>query len=152
MTSADVGKHEALKLDPREYIQCSELRKIVCPVFADVELDKGQVRTQWPERAVPAAILQGAQGMDGAVATEQADALVSPLDLPAEFVIGIQEEDAHDPVDLMIVFQKSLELVQEAGKRIHNLEQRGVQAKGTCLLYTSPRPRDRTRSRMTSSA
>ena len=70
MTSADVGKHEALKIDPGEYIQCSELRKTVCPVFADVELDKEQVRTQWPERAVPAAILQGAQGMDGAVATE----------------------------------------------------------------------------------
>ena len=64
-------------------------------------------------------------------ATEQADASVSPLDLPAEFLIGIQEEDAHDPVDLMIVFQKNLELVQEAGKRIHNFEQRRVQAKGT---------------------
>ena len=122
MTSADVGKHEALKIDPGEYIQCSELRKTVCPVFADVELDNEQVRTQWPERAVPTAILQGAQGMDGAVATEQADALVSLL--PAEFVIGIQEEDAHDPVDLMIVFQKRLGLVQEASKRIHNFEQR----------------------------
>ena len=53
------------------------------------------------------------------------------LDLPAEFLIGIQEDDAHDPVDLMIVFQKNLELVQEAGKRIHNFEQRRVQAKGT---------------------
>ncbi len=31
----------------------------------------------------------------------------------------------------MLVFQKNLELVQEAGKRIHNLEQRRVQAKGT---------------------
>jgi hypothetical protein len=46
-------------------------------------------------------------------------------------LIGIQEEDAHDPVDLMIVFQKNLELVQKAGKRIHDLEQRRVQAKGT---------------------
>ena len=64
-------------------------------------------------------------------ATEHADASASPLDLPAEFLIGIQEEDAHDPVDLMVVFQKNLELVQEAGKRIHNLEQRRVQAKGT---------------------
>jgi hypothetical protein len=151
-----------------------------------VQKDKQQVQTQWPERAVPAAFLQGAQGMDtlhtfkptldglatmnaptcslpcsdpdprviddeGAAATEHgqcedgADATAngagaatehagesaSPLDLPAEFLIGIQEEDAHDPVDLMIDFQKGLELVQEAGKRIHNFEQRRVQAKGT---------------------
>ena len=27
MTSADVGKHKALKIDPQEYIRCSELRK-----------------------------------------------------------------------------------------------------------------------------
>ena len=68
---------------------------------------------------------------DAGAATEYADASALPLDLPAEFLIGIQEEDAHDPVDLMIVFQKNLELVQETGKRIHNLEQRRVQAKGT---------------------
>ena len=68
---------------------------------------------------------------DAGAATEHADASALPLDLPAEFLIGIQEEDAHDPVDLMIVFQKNLELVQETGKRIHNLEQRRVQAKGT---------------------
>ena len=66
---------------------------------------------------------------DAGAATEHAEASASPLDLPAEFLIGIQEEDAHDPVDLMVVFQKNLELVQEAGKRIHNLEQRRVQAK-----------------------
>ena len=186
MTTADVGKHKALKIDPQEYISCSELRKKVCPVFAEVRIDKEQVRTQWPDEAVPAAILQGAQGMDtlhtftptldgpasmkaptcnlpsddqdprvidddgaaatehghceddadatendAGAATEHAEASASPLDLPAEFLIGIQEEDAHDPVDLMLVFQKNLELVQEAGKRIHNLEQRRVQEKGT---------------------
>ena len=27
MTTADVGKHEALKIDPQEYIRCSEFRK-----------------------------------------------------------------------------------------------------------------------------
>ena len=52
---------------------------------------------------------------DAGAATEHAEASASPLDLPAEFLIGIQEEDAHDPVDLMVVFQKNLELVQEAG-------------------------------------
>ena len=35
-------------------------------------------------------------------ATEHADASASPLELPAEFLIGIKEEDAHDPADLMI--------------------------------------------------
>ena len=64
-------------------------------------------------------------------ATEHADASALPLDLPAEFLIGIQEENAHDPIDVMIVFQKNLELVQEAGKRIHKLEQQRLQAKGT---------------------
>ncbi len=64
MTTADVGKHKALKIDPQEYISCSELRKKVCPVFAEVRIDKEQVQTQWPDAAVPTAILQGAQGMD----------------------------------------------------------------------------------------
>jgi hypothetical protein len=187
MTAADVGKHRALEIDPEEYIRCSELRKRVCPVFAEVEVDAEQVRTQWPERAVPTAITQAALGMDtlhtfsptldgpatmkastctlpsndndgqvvndddgidaterdlnndDAAATEHGpdatagavDAAVLPLDLPAEFCIGIQDSDAHDPVDLMIVFQKNLELVQEGGKRIHQLEQRRLQAAST---------------------
>ena len=160
MTSADVGKRKALMIDPDEYIRCSELRKKVCPVFTEVQINKQQVRTQWPEQEVPAAILQDAQGMDtlhtfkptldgpatmkaptcnlpcsdpepgaidddGIAATEpdhcqddaeHADASPLPLDLPAEFLIGIQEEDAHDTVDLMIVFQKNLELAHEASK------------------------------------
>ena len=62
--------------------------------------------------------------------TEHADASASPLDLPAEFLIGVQEEDAHDPVDLMVVFQKNLELVQEASTRMHNFEKQRVQATG----------------------
>ena len=192
MTTADVGKHQALKIDPEEYIRCSELRRKVCPVFAEVQIDQEQIRTQWPERAVPAAILEGAQSMDtlhtfkptldgpatmkastcnlppqdqgpeviddgGAAATEHGqcaddgaatehgscaddgaatehiDASALPLDLPAEFLIGVQEEDAQaqDPIDLLVVFQKKLELVQEAGKRLHKLEERRVQAKGT---------------------
>ena len=36
MTTAYVGKHRAFNIDPREYISCSELRKKVCPVFAEV--------------------------------------------------------------------------------------------------------------------
>ena len=73
---------------------------------------------------------------DGAVATEhgpdaateRVDAAVLPLDLPAEFLICAQGSDAHDTVDLMIAFQKNLELVQEGGKRIHQLEQRRLHA------------------------
>jgi hypothetical protein len=42
----------------------SELRKNVCPVFAEVQIDKQQIVAQWPERAVPTDILQGAQGVD----------------------------------------------------------------------------------------
>ena len=159
-------------------------------IIAEVQLDEQQLRTQWPERAVPTAILQGAQAMDtlhtfkptldgpasmkaatcnlpsnekdpqvvdddedsaaaadrlvddaaeqdcaftteqnSGTATEHATTL--PLDMPAEFLIGISEDDAHDPVDLMIVFQKNLELVREAGKRIHRLEQQRLQAAGT---------------------
>ena len=162
MTTADVSKHKALKIDPQEYIRCSELRKKVCPVFAEVQIDKEQVQTQWPERAVPAAILQGAQGMDtlhtfkptldgpatmkaptcnlpsndqdprvidddnaadtkhshceddadatendADVAAAHADESASPLELPAEFLIGVEVEDTNDPVDLMVVFQKT---------------------------------------------
>ena len=166
MKTADIAKHRALEIDPEEYIRCTELRKKVCPVFTEVRLHEQQVRTQWPERAVPTAVLQGAQGMDtlhtfkptldgpatmkastcnlpssdrdvdvihddGDVATEHADASTLPLDLPAEFLIGVGEDDAHDPVDLMVVFQKNLELVQETGKRIHSLEQRREQAART---------------------
>ena len=97
----------------------------------------------------------------------------APLDLPAEFLIGVREEEAQDPIDLMVVFQKKLELVQEAGKRIHALEQKRLAAKerdeatdaaaalaaerarhstACCLLYTSPSPRDKRQSRMPSSA
>jgi hypothetical protein len=68
-------------------------------------------------------------GPDAAAGGVDAEAL--PLDLPAEFCIGIQEGDAHDPVDLMIVFQKNLELVQEGGKRIHQAQQRCLQAAST---------------------
>ena len=46
MTTADVGKHKALKIDPQEYSRCSELRKEVCPVFAEVVIDKQRLQTQ----------------------------------------------------------------------------------------------------------
>ena len=60
---------------------------------------------------------EGCETSESGNATEHAEAQTSPLDLPAEFLIGIREEEAHDPVDLMIVFQKNLELVSEAASR-----------------------------------
>ena len=154
-------------------LDATSFAKHVCPVFAEVQLDEQEFRTQWPDRAVPTAILQGAQAMDtlhtfnptldgpasmkaatcnlpssennpqviddddGVAATEHGGVAAtehestSHLDLPAEFLIGMHEENAHDPVDLMIVFQKNLELVQEAGKRIYKLERQRVQAART---------------------
>ena len=49
-----------------------------------------------------------------------------PFDASAEFLIGVQECDTHDPVDRMVAFQKSLELIHEIGGRMHALAtQRG---------------------------
>ena len=165
MTTADVGKHHALKVNSEEYIRCARLRQKVNPVFAEIHLDEHQVRTQFPHDAVPSAILQGAQPMDtldtfnptldGPATMKAATCNLPPenmedcdnettdaassmthnadppadsstllADPPAELSIGIQDDDAHEPVDLMIVIQKNLELVQEAGKNLHKLEQR----------------------------
>ena len=44
--------------------------------------------------------------------------------------------------------ERSMNFMQGAKKGLRN----GLWANGTCLLYTSPSPRDRTRSRMPSSA
>ena len=147
----------------------------MCPVFADVELDAEQVRRQWPEKAVPAALVESAQDKDtlptftptmdgpasmraatcqlpssdagkpevvaeddGAGATEHGDEHLEQsagaaglhLDTPSEYLIGVQEDDAHDPVDRMIMFQKNLELVHEVGARLHHLEQARQRASG----------------------
>ena len=79
-----------------------------------------------------AATEHGSCEDDGA-ATEHIDASALPLDLLAEFLMGVQEggAQAQDPIDLLVVFQKNLELVQEAGMRLYKLEERRVQAKGT---------------------
>ena len=51
-----------------------------------------------------------------------------PLDLPAEFLIGVQECDTHDPVDRMVAFQKDLELVHELGGQMHAAMQKRARA------------------------
>ena len=64
MTKADVGKQKALMVDVQEYIKCAELRKKICPVFAEVEIDKQRAQAQLPKAGVPCSVLEGAQGMD----------------------------------------------------------------------------------------
>ena len=173
MTKADVGKQKALMVDVQEYIKCAELRKKICPVFAEVEIDKQRAQAQLPKAGVPCSVLEGAQGMDTLdtftpnmdgpasmkcaackLDTEQrGEALIeeddetdteiaqgaerqladttAPLDLPAEFLIGVREEEAQDPIDLMVVFQKNIELVHEASQRIQQLEKQRQESKGT---------------------
>ena len=60
--------------------------------------------------------------------SDSSTTLAEILEMPAEVMIGIQEDEAQDPIDQMIVFQKNLELVQEAGRRIHALEQKRLAA------------------------
>ena len=47
-----------------------------------------------------------------------------PADLPAEFLIGVQENESQDPVDRMLAVQKLLELVHEKSKVLQRLEHR----------------------------
>ena len=51
-----------------------------------------------------------------------------PVDLPAEFLIRVQECDTHDPVDRMVAFQKNLELVHELGGQMHAAAQKRARA------------------------
>ena len=60
--------------------------------------------------------------------SDSSTTLAEILEMPAEVMSGIQEDEAQDPIDQMIVFQKNLELVQEAGRRIHALEQKRLAA------------------------
>ena len=57
-------------------------------------------------------------------ASENYDSTGLPVDLPAEFLIGVQENEAQDPVDRMLAVQKLFELVHEKGKALHRLEQK----------------------------
>ena len=56
--------------------------------------------------------------------TENCDSTGLPVDLPAEFLIGVQENEAQDPVDRMLAVQKLFELVHEKGKALRRLEQK----------------------------
>ena len=56
------------------------------------------------------------------------DATGLPLDLPAEFVSGVQECDTHDPVYRMVAFSGNLELVHELGAQMHAAAQKRARA------------------------
>ena len=64
----------------------------------------------------------------GKESSDATTTLADVLEMPAEVMIGLQEDESQDPIDLMVVFQKKLELVQEAGKRIHAMEQKRIAA------------------------
>ena len=67
----------------------------------------------------------GAPGHDhSGAATEHADASPLPRDLPAEYVIGVQEDSGDDVVNRMLAFQRQIELVQENAETLGRLEQR----------------------------
>ena len=53
-------------------------------------------------------------------AGDPADVPGLPLDTPAEYLIGVQQDDSHDPVDRMVAFQKNIEMIHEAGVRMHS--------------------------------
>ena len=56
------------------------------------------------------------------------------------------------PEDNLTVQELADKLSLESSEIIKSLFFKGITATVTCLLYTSPSPRDRTRSRMPSSA
>ena len=80
----------------------------------------------------PGDAIERAPGVDNG--TERLDSQGLPADLPAEFLIGVQENEAQDPVDRMLAVQKLLELVHEKSKTLHLLEQRRQQCSQGYLL------------------
>ena len=64
------------------------------------------------------------EGDGGDTATARIDAAVMPEELPAEYVIGVQEEMGDDAVNRLLAFQQQIQLAQEHGRRLCLLEQR----------------------------
>ena len=50
------------------------------------------------------------------------------------------------------ITEKLKNYINDFGLKLHPVQQEIIDYNNTCLLYTSPSPRDRTRSRMPSSA
>ena len=98
--------------------------------------DDGAINVVADSDAATAAQLGQSLNVDAAAAEDSAPSNVSPvcnesglpLDLPAEFLIGVQECDTHDPVDRMVAFQKNLELVHELGTEMHAATQKRARA------------------------
>ena len=96
---------------------------------------------------------------DGLAAATAASIHCMPI--PTPFAVGrintyLIEDDPLTLVDVGPNSGTSLTALEDAlgehGRRIEDLERIVVTHQHPCLLYTSPSPRDRTRSRMPSSA
>ena len=77
-----------------------------------------------------------------------ADEVSTLADTPAEFIVGVQERDSHNPIDRMVVFQKSMEMVHDVGKRMHALAKR----RDAAIAATEHDARDSDADRATSAA
>ena len=94
--------------------------------------------------------------MNGIETVYQNLALADDLDVTANIFLGREIEFFRlGPLSWLnksAMKKKSSELLSQTGIKIGNLNQAVASMSGGCLLYTSPSPRDRTRSRMPSSA
>ena len=88
-----------------------------CPQEDDDEHDAGATERDDNDAFAP-------EGYGNDTATARIDAAVLPEDLPAEYVIGVQEETGDDAVNRLLAFQQQIQLAQEHGKRLCLLEQR----------------------------
>ena len=88
----------------------------------------------------------------GVITEGEAEQLVEGLETvraeaaSGSFQPGLADEDVHFAVE-----RRLIALLGPVGKKLHTGRSRNDQV-GTCLLYTSPSPRDMRRSRMPSSA
>ena len=74
-----------------------------------------------------------------------------------EAIVGQLEDGSLGLNESLVEFENGMALLRQCHGLLENAEQKievltSVNKDGDCLLYTSPSPRDRTRSRMPSSA
>ena len=100
-----------------------------------------------------ARLREEGKGISEALAGAQAEAQAAALRAEAADEEAAEHERALDAMQRRTAqLEAELEGVGEAEARQRARAERLVAEAGDCLLYTSPSPRDRTRSRMPSSA
>ena len=75
--SSNLSEKKALTVDRQEYLRCAQIRKQVCPLFADKPINIVAAGQRLPETGVPHGIEQGDVQM------ESAPVLHRPLSGPA---------------------------------------------------------------------